>query len=61
MRMQLVFGLMLPSTRGRTTMATKKAAKNSTKKSSAKKSGAKESSTPRKYSPSVGKDVEREM
>ena len=37
-------------------MATKKAAKKSTKKSSAKKS-----SSERKYSPSAGKDVEREM
>ena len=37
-------------------MATKKAAKKSTKKSSAKKS-----SSARKYSPSAGEDVEREM
>ena len=37
-------------------MATKKAAKKSTKKSSSKKS-----SSSRKYSPSAGKDVEREM
>jgi hypothetical protein len=37
-------------------MATKKAAKKSTKKTAAKKSG-----STRKYSPSAGKDVEREM
>jgi Family of unknown function (DUF6496) len=48
------------------TMATKKAAKKSTKKTAAKKttakkSGAKKSTSTRKYSPSAGKDVEREM
>ena len=37
-------------------MATKKAAKKSTKKTAAKKSG-----STRKYSPSAAKDVEREM
>jgi hypothetical protein len=37
-------------------MATKKAAKKSVKKTAAKKS-----SSTRKYSPSAGKDVEREM
>jgi len=42
-------------------MATKKAAKKSTKKTSSKKSGAKKSSSSRKYSPSAGKNVEREM
>ncbi len=43
-------------------MATKKAAKkkSTTKKSSAKKSSSKKKST-RKYSPSAGKNVEREM
>jgi hypothetical protein len=41
-------------------MATKKAAKKSVKKTAGKKS-AKKSSSPRKYSPSAGKDVEREM
>ena len=41
-------------------MATKKAAKKSVKKTAAKKS-AKKSSATRKYSPSAGKDVEREM
>ena len=35
--------------------------KKSTKKTSSKKSGAKKSSSSRKYSPSAGKDVEREM
>lgn len=51
-------------------MATKKAAKKAAKKSTAKKAtkrapakkaAAKKSSSMRKYSPSVGKDVEREM
>ena len=42
-------------------MATKKAAKKSTKKVASKKAPAKKSSSTRKYSPSVGKDVEREM
>jgi hypothetical protein len=42
-------------------MATKKAAKKSTKKASSKKSHSKKSSSSRKYSPSSGKDVEREM
>ena len=42
-------------------MATKKAAKKSTKKAAAKKSSAKKSSSSPRYSPSVGKDVEREM
>ena len=42
-------------------MATKKAAKKSSKKTSSKKSSAKKSSSSRKYSPSAGKDVEREM
>ena len=42
-------------------MATKKAAKKSTTKSSAKKSSATKSSSSRKYDPSAGKDVEREM
>jgi hypothetical protein len=42
-------------------MATKTAAKKSSKKTSSKRSGAKKSSSSRKYSPSVGKDVEREM
>ena len=42
-------------------MATKKAARKSTKKTSSKKSSAKKSSSSRKYSPSAGKDVEREM
>ncbi|MEI9980965.1 MAG: DUF6496 domain-containing protein [Edaphobacter sp.] len=38
-------------------MATKKATKNS----ASKKTSAKKSSSTRKYSPSAGKDVEREM
>lgn len=46
-------------------MATKKAAKKSTKKavkkSPPKKASSKKSSATRKYSPSVGNDVEREM
>ena len=42
-------------------MATKKAAKKSTKKFTAKKSSAKKAGSLRKYSPSAGKDVEREM
>jgi hypothetical protein len=42
-------------------MTTRKAAKKSTKKTSSKKSSAKKSGSSRKYSPSVGKDVEREM
>lgn len=52
-------------------MATKKAtkkksakntaAKKATKKAASKKTAAKKSSLTRKYSPSVGKDVEREM
>ena len=42
-------------------MATKKAAKKSTKKASSKKSSAKKSSSSRKYSPSAGDNVEREM
>ena len=41
-------------------MATKKAAKKSSKKA-AKKDPAKKSNSTRKYSPSAGKDVEREM
>jgi hypothetical protein len=43
-------------------MATKKAAKKSSaKKTSSKKSASKKSSSTRKYSPSAGNDVEREM
>jgi hypothetical protein len=42
-------------------MATKKATKKSIKKTSSKKTAAKKSSSARKYSPSAGKDVEREM
>ena len=46
-------------------MATKKAAKKSAKKTAAKKTpakkAAKKSSSTRKYSPSAGNDVEREM
>ncbi|HWW23667.1 MAG TPA: DUF6496 domain-containing protein [Edaphobacter sp.] len=41
--------------------ATKKAAKKAAKKVALKKAPAKKSSSTRKYSPSVGKDVEREM
>jgi hypothetical protein len=39
----------------------KTAAKKATKKAASKKTAAKKSSSTRKYSPSVGKDVEREM
>lgn len=42
-------------------MATKKAVKKSVKKTASKKSTGKKSSSTRKYSPSAGKDVEREM
>jgi hypothetical protein len=41
--------------------AKKTAAKKHTKKAASKKTAAKKSSSTRKYSPSVGKDVEREM
>ena len=41
--------------------AKKTAAKKRTKKAASKKTAAKKSSSTRKYSPSVGKDVEREM
>jgi hypothetical protein len=41
--------------------AKKTAAKKHTKKTASKKTAAKKSSSTRKYSPSVGKDVEREM
>jgi hypothetical protein len=41
--------------------AKKTAAKKPTKKGASKKTAAKKSSSTRKYSPSVGKDVEREM
>src|SRR4030088_2348976 len=59
--MQLVRGIEASYVRGRITMATKKAAKKSTKKTPSKKSSAKKSSSSRKYSPSAGKNVEREM
>jgi pyruvate/2-oxoglutarate dehydrogenase complex dihydrolipoamide acyltransferase (E2) component len=60
--MQLVCGVEASYTRGRIVMATKKkAAKKSTKKAAAKKSSAKKTSSSRKYGPSVGQDVEREM
>jgi hypothetical protein len=42
-------------------MATKKAAKKSTRKAASTKTAAKKSTSSRKYSPSAGKDVEREM
>ena len=41
--------------------AKKTAAKKPTKKGASKKTAAKKSSSTRKYGPSVGKDVEREM
>jgi hypothetical protein len=41
--------------------AKKTAAKKRTKKAAKKKTAAKKSSSTRKYGPSVGKDVEREM
>ncbi len=44
-----------------TKKATKKSIKKAVKKSPAKKASAKKSSATRKYSPSVGTDVEREM
>jgi hypothetical protein len=59
--MQLACGVEASYVRGRITMATKKAAKKSTKKTSSKKSSAKKSSSSRKYSPSAGDNVEREM
>ena len=42
-------------------MATKKAARKSVKKATSKKTASKKSSSTRKYSPSAGMDVEREM
>jgi len=42
-------------------MATKRAAKKTSKKAVSKKTAAKKSSSTRKYSPSASKDVEREM
>jgi pyruvate/2-oxoglutarate dehydrogenase complex dihydrolipoamide acyltransferase (E2) component len=60
MLMQLDRGLVASYTTGRIAMATKKAtAKTAAKKTAAKKAAKK--STVWKYSPSVGKDVEREM
>src|ERR1700753_2191958 len=58
--MQLVSVAVVSNAERRTAMATKKAAKKATKKA-VKKAPAKKSSSSRKYSPSAGKDVEREM
>jgi pyruvate/2-oxoglutarate dehydrogenase complex dihydrolipoamide acyltransferase (E2) component len=58
--MQLNCELVASYTTGRIAMATKQAtAKKAAKKTAAKRASKK--STGRKYSPSVGKDVEREM
>jgi hypothetical protein len=59
--MQLLSFAAVSNTARRVAMATKKATTKKAAKKSVKKTAAKRSSSTRKYSPSAGADVEREM